>query len=330
MRRLSKVTAFAIALALAAPAFAQDAKGGALRPVADDPAPAPAPAPAESLPPPAAPAPADAPAPAADPGAWRGQPAAPAPAAPAPAAPANGADPLAQPQAPAAPAPAKDPNEIGPDDPRAAKIIEKNLTDAENTYTGVLAEDGAVDNLDHRIASNEKMAADYKSKLAGISNERRKIQVELYNRTFYLKQQRDRGAIPEDVFNRLVKQEEKKFSEKSSRLKSDVDFYEKEIADAEKRLVDLRAERKLKVGLVSPKKKGAVGKNGKAAPKTGSSLVMSLKDRLEKLSAFRTRNTMDGPVCEACLRQRGHAGPHTGEPPPPAEAAAVEPPPGGG
>jgi hypothetical protein len=53
---------------------------------------------------------------------------------------------------------------------------------------------------------------------------------------------------------------------------------------------------------------------------------MSLKERLEKLSAFKTRNTMDGPVCEPCLTERGGGAAAPSAPPPPT-AEGTEPPP---
>ena len=113
-----------------------------------------------------------------------------------PGAPAGGADPLAGGEAAK---PAADPNAIQNDDPRAGPIIDRNYRTAIQTYDNVLKDGESTENLDHRISTNEKLVADYKKRLAVSNEAKRRYQVELFNRTFYLKQQKDKGAIPDDV-----------------------------------------------------------------------------------------------------------------------------------
>jgi hypothetical protein len=320
------------ALALAGTARAQDTNGG-LRPTDGAPA-TPDPAPPPAPPAPAVPATPDtppqvesAPKPPADPGNWKGGP---APAAPAGGA--AGADPLAAPATPQAPP--KDPNTIDNDDPRAGKIIDRNYSDAIKIYDNVLKNDGeSVENLDHRIESNEKLVANYKKKLTDCNDQKRRMQIELFNRTFYLKQQRDKGAIPDDVYERLIKQEEKKYADRSAQTTSDIQFYEKEIQDAEGRLSTLRAERRVQVTTFKSNQI-AKGPNGKKPPmKASQRTILSLQERLQKLSAFETKNPMDsGPVCDECLRPQGPGpmAPPPGNPQGPSDPSLAQSQGGGG
>lgn len=306
-KNLIGALALACALGVASVARAQEQPaqpGGGLRPTdgapsSPDPvAPAPAPA-APEAPPQVEGAPK---APPADPGNWKGQ-----------APPAQGSDPLAAPAAPAAP---KDPNYIANDDPRAGRIIDKNYSDAIKVYEGVLKNDGeSVENLDHRIESNEKLVANYKKKLNECNEAKRRMQVELFNRTFYLKQQRDKGAIPDDVYEKMVKNEEKKYNDRSASTTSDIAFYEKEIQDAEGRLNGLRAERRIQV--TTTKSMMAASGKPKKPPMTASQrLTTSLKDRLSKVWPAETKNPMDGaPVCEECLKPGAAPSAPQGEPP---------------
>jgi len=302
--------ALALALAGASRAQAQDNKP------ATDPAAVPAPAEGAA---PAAPAPAVPPADAPkDPGGWKG--------APAP----SGQDPLANPGTPpAAPAPATpaapaDPNLIPNDDPRSGRIIDKNYNEALKTYDNVLKNDGeSVEDLDHRISVNEKLIADYKKKLADSNETKRRLQIELMNRTFYLKQQKDKGAIPEDTYNNLILKEDKNYKTKTANANSDIEFLTKEIADAEKRLQDLRAERRIRV-TTTKTNFAAKGPGARKPPVPRSTqLVTSLKDRLQKLVPYEPRYPMDNaPVCEECLRPGGGGvgGPSAGPPAPAADA----------
>jgi hypothetical protein len=328
MRASNLLLALTLALALGGAARAQDATPGGLRPTdkpADPVAPA---APAggvgadkpDPIAPPQAPATPDTPTVEAapkDPGGWRGQPpAAPAPAgvpqaapAGAPTAPAGGADPLAGGEAVK---PAADPNVIQNDDPRAGKIIDRNYAAAIKTYDDVLKDGESTENLDHRISTNEKLVADYKKRLAVSNEAKRRFQVELFNRTFYLKQQKDKGAIPDDVYEKLMKQEQKKYDDKSATTRSDCDFYEKEIADAEKRLAELRAERRVTVVNNRTNFAGKGGIMGKPKPQRKPSEIQigTLKDRLSKLSTFEPKNTMDSsPLCDECAKAQAPAAP---------------------
>jgi hypothetical protein len=225
-----------------------------------------------------------------DPGGWKGAQPAPAPAG------VPEADPLAG-KAPV------DPQAEEAERKKNDRIIDRNYDEAGKIYDKALATEGeSAENLDHRIQVNEKLIADYKGRLAKANAQKRTFQVELYNRTFYLKQQKDKGAIPEDTFDKLMKQEEKKYNEKSAQARSDVEFYEKEIADAEKRLNDLRTERR--ISTVMTNTKAGVNPNVKKKPPVKQSVAMvnTLKGRMQALSAFEPKNTMDGaPLCDPCM-----------------------------
>lgn len=183
------------------------------------------------------------------------------------------------------------------------KIIENNYNSAIKTYENVLKNEGeSVENLDHRIKTNENLVAKYKKQLAEANEVKRREQVNLFNRTFYLKQQRDKGAIPEDTFDKLMKTEEKKYNEKTTTARSDIDFFTKEIADAEKRLADLRAERRISTVTINSNK-AAQGKAKKPPVKQSTRVVNTLKDRLQRLSEFEPKHTMDNaPLCEPCIQ----------------------------
>jgi hypothetical protein len=314
----SKLTlALVFVLGLGAPTFAQDKP---LAPTGEAPmggAPAgeaPAADPAAPVAPPQVPATPDTPTVEGspkDPGGWKGQ-QQPAGTTPQAGVPETAADPLAAGNTP--PAKEVDPAEQAKNN----RIIDNNYNAAMKTYEDVLNNEGEpVQGLDHRIKTNENLIADYKKKLAATNEQKRRLQVELFNRTFYLKQQRDKGAIPEDVYEKLMKQEEKKYQTKSANVTSDAQFLEKEIGDAEKRLTELRAERRVHVTAQNTTKavKGGPGGKAKAPQKASEKLIGGLKGRLQKLNAFETKRLMDGySVCEQCLAPHAPGGPHGGAP----------------
>ncbi|MEZ0227079.1 MAG: hypothetical protein ACAI25_00520 [Planctomycetota bacterium] len=316
MKASKFVYSLALLVALSGVAKAQDGKlqptegGNAPAMVGGDNPGAPAPAQDPVAPPPNTPqAPATADTPTVegqpkDPGGWKQSTPAPAQAG------VPEADPLAKPAE-------VDPAAAEAEKKKNDKIIEKNYDTAIKIYEGVLKNEGeSMENLDHRIGTNEKLIAKYKKALAEANEVKRREQVNLFNRTFYLKQQRDKGAIPEDTFDKLMKTEEKKYNEKTSQARSDIDFYTKEIADAEKRMNDLKTERRISVTSIKATQ-AANGKKAKPPVKASQKIVNSLKDRLQRLSEFEPKHTMDNaPLCEPCVQTSPGA-----PAPAPAEAA---------
>jgi hypothetical protein len=338
MRASNFAGALALIFALSGAARAQEQ--GGLKPTDGTPPPAPALAPGAPTPAadPVAPPPNTPQAPATadtptvdgankDPGGWKGQAPAPPPAGvPQAGDPLSGPAALGGAAAPVAPAPV-DPAQEEAERKKNDRIIENNYGTAIKIYEDELKNDGeSAENLDHRIQTNEKLIAKYKAALGQANEVKRRQQVELFNRTFYLKQQRDKGAIPDDTFEKLMKSEEKKYNEKTQQARSDIEFYEKEIADAEKRLNDLRAERRI-AAATNTTNLAANGKP-KQKPKPHTAVVVdTLKSRLQRLSEFEPKHTMDGaPVCEPCMSGTPSAPPAAGAAPtgPPAGA------PGGG
>lgn len=299
---LRGAASLALLFALSGAAKAQD---GGLRPAEPAPASDPVAPPPNT---PQAPATADTPTMEGqpkDPGGWKQQTPPPAQAG------VPEADPLAQKPA------EKTPEELEAERKKNDRVIDNNYNEAIKTYEKVLANEGeSVENLDHRIQTNEKLIANYKKKLAEANEMKRREQVQLFNRTFYLKQQRDKGAIPEDTFDKLMKQEEKKYNEKTVQARSDIEFYEKEIGDAEKRLNDLKAERRISVTQMNTNKVVNGGKPKKPPVKPSIRTVNTLKDRLQRLSEFEPKHTMDNaPICEPCIQTAPAAPPAASTPP---------------
>jgi hypothetical protein len=244
-----------------------------------------------------------------DPGGWKGQ-----TPPPTQAGVPQASEPLAQ-----NPAPQVDPAQAEEQKRKDDRIIDRNYEEAIKTYEKSFSEGESVGDLDHRIQTNEKMIATYKKRLAEANEVKRRQQVELFNRTFYLKQQRDKGAIPEDTFDKLMKQEEKKYNEKTAQARSDIEFFEKEIGDAEKRLNDLKAERRISV--VNQKTTTmANGKPKKPPMKQSARVVSSLTERLKRLSEFDPKHTMDTATLEV-----GPAAPPAPAAPNPDQAAPAPP-----
>ncbi|MGE0709587.1 MAG: hypothetical protein AB7N76_21010 [Planctomycetota bacterium] len=179
---------------------------------------------------------------------------------------------------------------------RREQLIDRNYSDAQKTYEDILKAD-PIGPLDRRIANNERIVNEFRGKLEAASRERRQAQVDLYNRTFYLKQQRDKKQITPEVYQSLITQEEEKFARVDESYKRNLASWQKEVDQAQKRLDDLRAQKRL-LEAQKPRKreprrqpKGAAGAAGGPA---GSNLVGTLRQRLDHLAHFTTRHTLDG------------------------------------
>lgn len=217
------------------------------------------------------------------------------PAPPPPPPPAAGEDPLA-PAPSAAPAP-EDPEKARQEARRRERRIQRNYESAIQTYEQMDDPTHQIAALDRRIANNERLVADYKRRIADGQQQRRTMQVDLFNRTFYLRQQRERGQITEEVFNKLIRQEERKYEEESAGLKMNLEAWHRELREATARLESLRAERRMLEAAVPkrPRRAQAQGRGGDVpAPKPGERLIGSLDERLRQLDRFQTRSVMGG------------------------------------
>lgn len=262
-----------LASAALAPAFAQE---GGLKPVEE------APPPVKDL------------------GGWLGeekQPAAPAPVLEGGgAAPAQGGDPLAPGAAPAPAAAAEpvDPAKAAEEERKRGRTIDGNYKRALDVYEDMGQPHHALASLDKRIANNERIVRDYSERLAKSGDERRRLQVELFNRTYYLRQQQEKGQIDQPTFDRLIAKEEREYEQRVVNLKSDIKSWQKEVAEAQKRLETLRNERRLLVASLPREGRKLRGDpTAKAKPRPGQKLLSTLDAQLRQLEKFEPRNTMD-------------------------------------
>ena len=201
-------------------------------------------------------------------------------------------DPLAPDKAPPAP-PAE---EMTPaEKKKRERTIDKNYSDAQKTYQEILTAD-PVSPLERRIKNNERIVGEYTGRIRNAAQTRRQGQVELYNRTFYLKQQLDKKQITPEVYRKLIAEQEAKFQQLNDTSKRNLAAWQKEVDEARKRLEDLRAQKRL-LEAQRPrerrtrKRKGAKGgEGGPAKPQ----LFGRLRTRLDRLAKYETRHTMDG------------------------------------
>lgn len=219
----------------------------------------------------------------------------PSPAAPAPAPVAGGEDPLAPSAAPAPAAAPEDPEKAREEARRRDRTINRNYRNAIQTYEQMDDPGHQIAALDRRIANNERLVSDYRRRITEGQQQRRTLQVDLFNRTFFLRQQRERGQITEEVFNKLIRQEERKYEEESAGLKMNLEAWHNELKEASARLDSLKSERRM-LEASMPKRPQRRGQQGGdvPAPKPGERLIGSLEERLRQLDRFETRSTMEG------------------------------------
>ncbi len=208
------------------------------------------------------------------------------PDAPAPAQ--DGGDPLA----PSTPAPKP---ELTPAErAKQQRQIERNYGEAEKIYEGIIGAD-PVEKLDRRIANNERIVKEYQQRIRGAAKERRELQVALYNRTFYLKQQVEQGKLTREAYERMITEEERKYRQRSKVLKEHYQAWKEELAAAQTRLRDLQSQRQMLLAQRPRALRGQKGKGqGARQARPGEALVGSLRERLQRLGRFHTRHTMDG------------------------------------
>ena len=199
----------------------------------------------------------------------------------------GGDDPLA----PSAPAPEP---ELTPEErAKRQRQIERNYGEAEKIYEGIINAD-PVEKLDRRISNNERIVKEYQTRIRGAAKERRELQVSLYNRTFYLKQQVEQGKLTREGYERMITEEERKYRQRSAVLKEHYEAWKEELAAAQTRLRDLQSQRQMLLAQRPRALRGQRGKKAQRQARPGEALVGSLQQRLQKLGRFNTRHTMDG------------------------------------
>ncbi len=236
-----------------------------------------------------------------DPGGWAGD-EQPAPPQPTPTPAPEGAAPSADPLAPGAtPAPATEEAAPAPVDPeeqrRRGRQIDKNYKAALDIYEDMDDPRHGVEMLERRIANNEKIVSEYRRRLAQSQEQRRTLQVDLFNRMFYLRQQKERGQLNQEAYDRLARQEERNYEERVAALKGEIEACQRELSQAQERLDALRAEKRMVDAMMSKGGRRGTTAQGKApvpAPKPGERVLTALEERLRQLDKFEIRSTMGG------------------------------------
>jgi hypothetical protein len=209
--------------------------------------------------------------------------------------PADQADPLSGPSTPsAAPeAAAPKPAELTPEERRRRdKQINRNYDKAQEIYQGIINSD-KLQPLERRIANNERIIREYNGKIRQGLAQRRELQVQVFNQSFYLKQQLDRGQISQDVYDRMILKEEQKYEQQVADLKKSVGLWRAEVKTAKARLAELKAQHRM-VMASRPKLRKRRKAAKKPKPRPGHKLMTSLQGQLRQLNAFRTKHTLEG------------------------------------
>ncbi|MEZ6186285.1 MAG: hypothetical protein R3F62_14920 [Planctomycetota bacterium] len=199
----------------------------------------------------------------------------------------DGGDPLA-PDADPAPEP---PAELTPEERRQReRTIDKNYDKALSIYDDLSLPHHEVEALDRRIANNERLIKDYTARIQRAREERRTLQVELMNRGFYLRQQREQGQITQAAFEQQMAHEERVSDQRDKALKGDLDSWTREVQAAQTRLQDLKNQRQM---LARTLPKSHLKKQEAPKPRPGQRLMSTLEARLQSLGHFRARHTLD-------------------------------------
>lgn len=175
------------------------------------------------------------------------------------------------------------------------RTIDRNYSEAQDTYSEILSKD-PTGPLDRRIANNERIVTEFRGRMQQATQERRQAQVDLYNRTFFLKQQLDKGQITQDVYEKLIREEEGKFERAEATYKLNVGSWQKEIDEALQRLDGLRSQRRLLEAQQPRRQKPRRtrgGEGGEGEGPRGSNLVGNLRSRLQRLARFERKHTLD-------------------------------------
>lgn len=202
-------------------------------------------------------------------------------------------DPLAAP-APQAETPPEP--ELSPAERRKReRQIDKNYDDAQKIYQEVLNADQS-EPLERRIAANERIVRECTERIRQAREERRTLQVELFNRALYLKQQKERGQITDEAYAKLIAEEERKAAERNQTLKQAIEQWTREVRESQQRLDDLKAQRRMLAAQRPRALRGQRGGKGaeEQPPAPGERLLSTLQQRMQKLDRFRTRHTLLG------------------------------------
>lgn len=217
----------------------------------------------------------------------------------------GGGDPLAPESDPMPPAPAPqadagpaEPAPRSPEDERnRRRQINRNYDKALGTYEDLGAPGRDIGVLDRRIGNNERIVNSYSGRMNEAREQRRILQVELYNRMFFLRQQKEQGNIDDETFNRLSREAERNYADRAEALKGDLNAWRNEVSTAQDRLDSLRSERRM-LEASRPRRSAPRGQSANqeelAPPPAGVRLLNSLESRLQQLDQFQTRHAMRG------------------------------------
>jgi hypothetical protein len=119
----------------------------------------------------------------------------------------------------------------------------------------------------------------------------------MFNRILYLRQQRERGDINQDMFDRLAREEERQFELRSRQVNEDLEAWHSEVQQAEQRLTELRSRRRMLSATVPrPHRRHAREQQEQAQQPQighGERIVSSMAERLRRLNRFRTHHCLD-------------------------------------
>jgi hypothetical protein len=197
------------------------------------------------------------------------------------------ADPLSGGPATPLPAPQLTPEEQR----RRSRQIDNNYRKAQDIYQGIINSD-KLQPLQRRIANNERIVREYNGKIRRGLAQRRELQVQVFNQSFYLKQQRERAQISQDVYDRMIVAEEQKYDHAVADLKKDVQLWRKEVKEAKRRLAELKSKQRVIVAS-RPKTRKRRKAARKAKIRPGQKLMTNLSSQLRRLNRFRTKHTLE-------------------------------------
>lgn len=215
---------------------------------------------------------------------------------PPPPLPPTAEDPTALPPAPgealppAAPKPAPK-KELSPQEKaQRDQKISKNYADAERTLREVLENDTAdYETADTRVKNLRNIVRTYYQRRVDYEAQRRRLNVNSFNRKLYYQKQFKAGKIPEKVYLEKLKEEEQRIKREKTQLDSQIKF----ALDEENRARTTLAEQEAKLNMLKvtqgPKVKAKIEK---AKPKKPVDPAQQLRERLRRLGAFKPKGSL--------------------------------------
>ncbi|MEQ8767978.1 MAG: hypothetical protein RL885_29010 [Planctomycetota bacterium] len=164
--------------------------------------------------------------------------------------------------------------------------IDKNYNETIGIYRGVLENDHIeVQNLERRIAANEKLLSDYRERRARAEEERRQLNLGFDRQVLELREAAGRGELQGELLEGLLEQKRRDRGLRDEELRSDIAFYSQEID----RLGGLSRELRGRLQILSLTNR--FGAKPPSAPEDDEPEPPSLFDQLEqkyqRVSAFR-------------------------------------------